>query len=294
MNVFENADGSTTLGYSTGFDRATYEAVAAHIATTCKYAEVARLEVSAKLSAEQINELEMYLAENRAVRQADEPFAHGVRHRWTGETGDTLSINVFVTGTTQFQGRHLQLATLVWDYLTNVLSLDDVLSKQIAMYNVPITVAQIKSELEGRIPVAHGKLHEEIRKQLSTSIGWSKVDIPLEDYSAAASPALRGLEGFIYQELRAAGLSPAEKAGFGDYFESKNLSIEMRPAVAEMIAEPKTTLLTAAYALYHKERHGLAHMSSVLAGTRTLSTMEEAIYIINNVFSHIEDYYRNT
>lgn len=31
INVFENTDGLTTLGYSAGFDRATYDAVAEHI-----------------------------------------------------------------------------------------------------------------------------------------------------------------------------------------------------------------------------------------------------------------------
>jgi hypothetical protein len=292
VNVYLKGDGTTTLGHASGWDRAAFEAVASILEAGCAYAAQQKFEVSVKLPEAQVNELWAFLAENKAEQVAEEDIAHGRRLRWRGKDGDTLAVTVFNTGTAQFQGRNLHLASLVWDYLTNVLSLDTVLEKQIATYKVPVSVAEIKDELASKLPVAFPRLHEEVRKQLSCALTWTKVDVELEDYSNVAFPALRGLEGFLYQEIAQCGLHPAEKGNFGDYFDVNGQLYSVREPYAEHLAGEKGVLLAQAYGLYHKQRHGLAHMSVLLVGTRTLESMAEAIDVIKQVFEQIENFYQ--
>lgn len=293
VNVFLKGDGTTTLGHASGWDRAAFESVASILEAGCAYAAQQKFEVSVKLQQAQVDELsEFFVAEGQAERVADEPTAHGHRTRWRGKDGDTLAVTVFNTGTVQFQGRNLHLASLVWDYLTNVLSLDTVLEKQIATYKVPVSVAEIKDELATKLPVAFPRLHSEIRKQLSCALTWSKVDVELEDYSTVAFPALRGLEGFLYQEIRECGLQPADKGNFGDYFDVNGQLYAVRESYLEHLAGDKGMLLAQAYGLYHKQRHGLAHMSVLLVGTRTLASMAEAINVVKQVLDLIESFYQ--
>lgn len=291
INVYAKGGGLTTLGYSSGFDRPAFEEVAEAIAEACSFKGGQRLEVSIKLKPENVTELSEFLKENKATLDNEEVGPLETRQRWKGKNGDTLTIKVYGNGTVQFQGRHLHLASLVWDYLTSVLSLDSALAKQLTTYKVPVTVADIKSELENRIPVAYGRLHAEIRKQLGSALAWSKVDIELEDYSNAAFPALRAVEGFLYQELQASGLKPVENGNFGEYFEVNGSLYTVKPVCAGHLNGIKGTLLAEMYGLYHKQRHGLAHMSVLLVGTRTLATMQEAINVINRVFESIENFY---
>ncbi|MDR5855779.1 RNase LS family HEPN domain-containing protein [Caballeronia sp. LZ050] len=250
--------------------------------------------MSVKLTAAQVEELTAFLDESGAKVQAKDAVPHGYRLRFKGKAGDTLSLTAYDSGTVLFQGRYLHTASLVWDYLYNVLGFEEVLQKQIATYQVPVTVADIKSELENRLPVAHGRLHEEIRKQLASALAMSKVGIELEDYSNIAFPSVRALEGFLYQEIRACGLVPDEKGNFGEYFEVNGSIYTVLSRCAEHLAEPKGSILAGAYGLYHSQRHGLAHMTVTLVGTRTLRTMAEAVQIINRVFEKIEEFYQKT
>jgi len=293
VNVYLKGDGTTTLGHASGWDRPAFESVASILEAGCAYAAQQKFEVSVKLPRAEVDELSaFFLAEGQAERVADEEIAHGQRTRWRGKDGDTLAVTVFNTGTVQFQGRNLHLASLVWDYLTNVLSLDTVLEKQIATYKVPVSVAEIKDELAAKLPVAFPRLHEEIRKQLSCALTWSKIDVELEDYSNVAFPALRGLEGFLYQEIAKCALQPAEKGNFGDYFDVNGQLYSVREPFTEHLAGEKGALLAQAYGLYHKQRHGFAHMSVLLVGTRTLASMAEATEVIKQVLSQIENFYQ--
>lgn len=294
LNVFLNGGGDTTLGQSSGFDREAFEAVAQTVADSCSIGDKPHFTVSVKLTATQVDDLTACLEHYGAAVMAKEDVPHGYRVRFKGTAGDTLSLTAYNSGTVVCQGRYLHTASLVWDYLYNVLGLEEVLEKQIATYKVPVTVADIKSELETCLPVAYGRLHEEIRKQLASALAMSKVDIALEDYGNMAFPSVRALEGFLYQEIRACGLTPDEKGNFGEYFDVNGSIYTVLPKVEGYLVEPKGSLLAGAYGLYHKQRHGLAHMTVALAGTRTLRSMAEAVHIINQVFDRIEEYYIKT
>ncbi|MCX7192538.1 MAG: type II toxin-antitoxin system RnlA family toxin [Proteobacteria bacterium] len=236
-----------------------------------------------------MNGLLDYLASESATKADEKDLPHCKQSRWTGPNQDTLTINVFNNHTVQFQGKHAHLATLIWDYLINVLSLEDTLKKQIETYDINITVSEIKDELAARIPASCGYIAESVRKQLSSSIALCKVNLPLEDFGAIAFPALRGLEGFIKQVLISGGLKPGNKDSIGGYFEQKVVDMYVLSAVnSSYVGQPRADILATSYTLYKNQRHGLFHMDATPETSRILGSMHDAQMIVQEVLDNIE------
>ncbi len=181
------------------------------------------------------------------------------------------------------------LGALAWDYLINVLSLEDALTKQSETYEINVTVDQIKSELEAQIPVAHQFTEDTVRKQLSAALMLCKIVVPLEDHAAVAFPALRGLEGFIKQVLLKSGLTPGDKTPIGDYFEQKVAGkYILHKDYADHVGSPYVNILENSYTLYFTQRHGLFHMATNVETSRILGSFEDARRIVFEVFDMIE------
>jgi hypothetical protein len=291
INIFENKDGSTTLGFASGQDRALFEALADELLRCCTYSEVANLELSLPgFSAESLKGLLGFLESEGAGVKEEKDLVHGGHQaRWAGPQGDSLIIKTYKNGTVQFQGKNAHLASLLWDSLYNVLSLEDAIAKQSKVYEIVVTVDEIKDELAARVPVAHQLLEETVRKQLSSALMLCKVAAPLEDYSAVAFPALRGLEGFIKQILLKGGLKPADKDHIGDYFDQKVVgSWALRAEYASHVGPVFAPILESSYTLYYKQRHGIFHMDARVEASRILGSLEDARRIVFTVFETIE------
>lgn len=291
LNVFENKNGTTTLGFSVGQDRELFEFLAEEIVRCCSYSENSKLEFSIpRFQAESLNGLlEFLFSEGATVQEEKELPYGGIQRRLQGRCGDTITITYYQNETIQFQGKHVHLATCVWDYLFNVLSLEDALTKQSQTYEINVTVNDIKNELEAKIPVSHQFLEDTVRKQLSSALMLCKIVVPLEDYSAIAFPALRGLEGFIKQVLLKGGLRPADKGHIGEYFEQKVVgSYVLKKNYADHVGDPYSNILAGSYTFYFNQRHGIFHMDASVETSRILGALEDAKRIVFDVFEIIE------
>lgn len=291
INVFENKNGSTTLGFTAGQDRNLFECLSNVIVSCCSYSEVSNLELSLpNFQQDHLKGLISYLKSESVIFEEAKTLAYGASQtKWVGPMGDSIIVKCYMNGTVQFQGKNAHLASLLWDYLYNVLSLEDVISKQSKLYSIEVTVEDIRNELAAQIPVAHQFLEETVRKQLSSALMLCKMAIPLEDYSAVAFPALRGLEGFIKQVLLKGGLKPTDKALIGDYFEQKVVGQwVLRQDYAEHVGIICSPILSTTYTLYANQRHGLFHMDTNVETSRILGSLEDAKRIVLAVFNTIE------
>lgn len=292
FNIFENSDGTTTIGHATGQNRELFEVLAEEIVRCCSFGEKERLELSIpRFPTNDFDNLLEYLKSEGASIQDKKRLPYdGAQYRWQGPNGDTLTIKSFNNGTVQFQGKHAHLASLVWDYLYNVLSLEDALTKQSKTYEINVTVNEIKTELEAKIPVSHQFLEDTVRKQLSSALMLCKIGVHLEDYSAVAFPALRGLEGFIKQVLLKSGLRPADKSNIGEYFKQEVAGkYVLQKGYADHVGSPYVNILANSYTFYFNQRHGLFHMTTHVETSRILGSFEDARQIVSDVFDMIED-----
>lgn len=285
IKLFPVKGGAYSLGKSTGNCPETFEHFASKISEECCLAPAKQLNLSFPKVDEKVVQqlLDFLLVEVKATCAATEDNI-ARQYRLVGPKGDTLSLKHFKNGTIQLQGKYLHLATETVSFLTEVLDFAVVLEKQIELYQVDTSLEEISNELEARIPVACSKLSEPVKVQLRCALMLCMIDGPMEDFSAVAFPALRGLEGFIKDLLVECGFKPAQTSTFADYFREGHLDKEQ----AGFAGDVRTKVLNTCYAYYSVNRHRLFHMDAPTPTTRVL-TANDARAIVSEVLNRLED-----
>jgi hypothetical protein len=295
IQLFANANGKCTVGHSTGFDVETFNHLAQVIVSACRIGSASPLNVSLpKFSKDNVQLLIDYLVEQGASVTADE--SHGVYRqlRIVGPLRDALTIKAFNNGTLQLQGSHVQVAGWALDLVQTLLPLDKVLEHQKAVYEVPLTVEQIKEDLEVRIPYVHDSLDEAVQVQLSASLALTKVGVALGDYAAVAFNALRGLEGYCFQLLtEEVGLTLKANTKLGDFFDDQGSELRLLSTYHNSASPPVQGALVKCYKLWHSKRHRLFHMDGTTETTRILDNHAQAVSIVDEVLSAIEESHRD-
>jgi hypothetical protein len=289
VKIFVNKNGKCTIGKGGG-DAAAFEALSKAVAAKCRYGDAERFEVSlARFPADKVPALLAYLTGLGAKVEETKTGANYEQTRIRGPRGDALTVKYYTNGTLQFQGTHAQLAVWVQSFLSTVLSLDEILEEQRAVYKLPVTVAAIKTELAGRIPNVHDSLVDEVRMQLSSALGLTKVGVELEDYAALTFPALKGLEGYCLQLLRdECGLQPVRRAVLGEYFEQAGAVFAMRSPYKDTVALSLQSLVSTCYTTWNQQRHRLFHMDGTLETTTILDSRDDAVSIVDQVLTLID------
>lgn len=286
VKVFVNKDGTCTVGKGSG-DAALFEELKAAVEAGCRYGPVDSFEVSIpKFQDASIKLLDEFLREQGANPEHVESTKLYELTRYRGPRGDALTVKFYSNKTLQLQGRFGHLCLLVQQFLTEVLSLDEVLEEQRKVYQIPVTIQAVKEELAGRIPAAHDWLEEVVRKQFSSACGLAKVGVELEDYASLAFPALRGLEGYTVQLLRdVCKLHVDKKVHLGEYFDASGAGFAVRAAYSHGLDAVMVDVLVQCYTCWNKQRHRLFHVDGTIETTRILETREAAVVIINEVFA---------
>lgn len=290
VRIFQTDKGST-IGFSAGKDRVVFDKIAGEIADKCGYAGKHSLSLSVKnVSVATIEQLEQFLEAEGAVRQfADDENALRIIKRWQGPRHDKLSLTHFkTTGTLLIQGLNAHLASLVLDMLRVLLPEATSLAIDLEAFAIPISIAEAKDHAAARLPSSHDWVSEPVRRQLSSSIALMKTTQILEDYCGIASPAVRGLEGFLKQVYCTKGAIPEEKTNIGEWFERKGAMWAMREIPALHLGPDLATILSDGYSIYHAERHTLSHMGFDPANTRLIENIQDARTIVNRVLDFIE------
>lgn len=286
LKFFLKKGGVYTIGKSTG-RTAHFDRFAEIIKNECCISAQQKLEFTARLQDEEFSNLcEFLRSENVSIEEHKEE-AHCKVYTAVGESGDRVRIKKYRNKSVQFQGRYLNTAILINDFLCSVLSTQDLLIQQIKSFSIPVTQQQVSAELLNKIPASYDSVHEQVRKQLACSIALSKIDIELEDYSAISFPALRALEGYLFQVL-SRNFKPENSSKMGEYFERKqNGTYGLTKLHAQGCDEATAAVAGECYTYWHAQRHGTFHMSAVLEATRTIS-VEDARQICNRICELIE------
>lgn len=290
INLFINKDGKCTVGQTSKFDQTTFEKVAEILVSSCGYGTKQSLNISIpNIQPSQVIDVVAYLSAQGANVEEGVPQALFTEWRIRGPRGDRVVLKHYKTQTFQAQGPHAQVAAWISEYLVDVLNLEAALDQQRKAYQIPLTVQEVKDELKARIPAVHDYLVEPVRKQFSSAHAFTKIGIELEDYSALAFPALRGIEGFCFQILRdECRFNPSHKAQLGDYFEKVGADYEMRDPHKKGIQPELKNLLDKSYTFWYKQRHGLFHMDGTVETSRVLSDRAEAVAITSKVLDFVD------
>ena len=287
---FYNSDGTTTIS-PRGKNIELSKELAAAVADTCLYSDKKSISLFITLEAYDFdNIIDYLLSECNAQEIENRDITGGKQIKLSGSSGDQLVLKYFTRRRRfQVQGKPLSLYEDLISILCEILPYESFVSFQLADIKVDIEPSVIKGELESRLPQSYSFLGEKVQAIISPSLALNKLNIDLEDYTAIAMPALRGLEGYLKKLFYAKGIT-VEK-NFGEVINgnggqpcvinNKRLIINCACTVAA---------IEKSYAYWFQNRHGLFHVDGSVETTRVL-TQNEAKEIIEYSLKLIEETY---
>lgn len=211
--------------------------------------------------------------------------------QYRSKLGDKLTLKYYENSRLQIQGKPAYLYLEVTSLLAEYFPFDEIVKSQADFFSVDINPTEVREEMKESLPNSYDSLNETLRSILSPSIALRQIDIPLDDYTCYAFPALRALEGYIKSILMNNGIVIG-KDGF-DIFNKVGRKYVLNNDSCEKINNKEVTnAVEELYNYYHKERHGLFHTEAVAVMTRTIDK-QRALQIISDVVLLIETTHTN-
>lgn len=210
---------------------------------------------------------------------------------------DKLTVSIYKTGRLLIQGLPLscydelifQMSTLLdANGLAKVISKTDENVIQLVEQRI------IESNLEIIFEDSYKKIPNMIRKLLISGSTLRSIKVKLPDYTCMVFPDLRALEGVIKDVFL--NLDIDYDKNIGELFEYICLHNYTLKSEIEVKIENKQLrdAIVKAYCFYHKHRHSLFHMEDVVNGSRTITTIETAIGIADDIYKLIKEVYKSS
>lgn len=298
LGVYENNDGSTTLTRLGTTAPESYSKICNILVQNCQNGDGKNFSLAIPhFPEEHFESLKLFLETKEdddgagAILLCQEKSGGADLYRYKGPQGHSLAVKYFPNHTLQLQGIRTMLTADVLDFLSQVLPYDKSVQAQLTTFKVNLSVAEVSSELEGRLPTAYSNINEIVRAQLASALALTKIEVNLLDYGAVAFPALRGLEGFLWQELARAKFDVKRAKDFGDYFvQDTPHKYKMLPVQAEFVGDARAEQLANCYSVFARQRHGIAHFGRIPEATRVLDSLAAAVSVVTEVLATIEHF----
>lgn len=292
LNLFFNNDGTTTITPS-GKNTQISLKIKILLEEQCEFTGKiqGKSYVIKKLSNEWTEKLIGFLSSLEEVSVEENKVNTVPVHKlyiFTSKIGDTLTINIYETGTLTLQGKPAYLYSQAISFLSycKEISVDEIIDSINSFHNVDVKTREVRNDLEILMPRAYGNIDEVIFKLLSASISLKRINIELEDYSCFVFPALRALEGYIKYLFSLKDIKI--ERSFGNVFDGTTLKNNIAKQINDDVFKAELERL---YEYYKEYRHARFHAVQKLDKTVTVKDKHEANDIINSVINLIESSY---
>lgn len=296
LNIYLLNDGRTTLTYKVGKNQNLSKKLAEYIKENTLVDSRPNICLSFReFSKESLCEMIEYLTTDPNVEVLDDRTVQSGQRviKFKGHQNDIVTVTYHTTSTLLLQGRPVTLYCQIIAFLTEYLSLGEVIESQSKFIKIPIKISDIQSELTSRLPYSFEKIDETTRKMIGASIAFTKLDIELPDYTAFVFPSLRALEGQIKCLFLSKGIHITNKDGFKGFFELKGNQFKLNSNGVSSINCSKTCFaIEKAYNYYINHRHSLFHAESIPLGSTIIEDRNDAVKIIETVIKIFEEIYQ--
>ncbi|MDD2781231.1 type II toxin-antitoxin system RnlA family toxin [Sulfuricurvum sp.] len=289
LSIWLIGDGTTTINPDVGKYQDLGLQITEHIIAKCKTSDAKSVTSSIRYFKEEDFELIIhYLKE--AIEELDiqiYDLPSGKKYELKNKQyKDSFTLIKHNNGTLQLQGKPLSVYRELYAILSELVSIEEIISINNAIHKVNLEKADVYAELEFEIPVAYTKLCNTTKKILMASIALKKIDIELDDYGSFVFGALRGLEAFmkliIKQKYRTV-------ASIGELFKYNSVKFEIVLDFAEHVNSFDTVrVMENCYNFYNQNRHGIFHADNMPEMSRIINKIE-ADRIISTVCKLIEE-----
>lgn len=295
LDFYYKGDGSTTIT-TTGKNKEISSIIKVLIEEKCLYTNNSDSKTYSfrRLSDEWSSKLLEYLSsltgENIIQNKVNQKNPVHDVYKFTSSMGDTLTVNLYETGTVTIQGKPAYLyseAISLLSYCESV-SVDDIVDTVNSFHNIDVKISDVRREMSTLLPRSYGNIDDMILKLLSPSISLRKIKMPQEDYSCYAFPALRALEGYIKYIFSLKSITIGYN--FSGIFDKGILTSHISAKIGDTILQAELERL---YNYLINNRHVIFHTEQILIGTTLLEEKQEADEIVNSVLNLIETSYIN-
>jgi len=209
---------------------------------------------------------------------------------------DKLTVAIYNTGRLLMQGHPLSChdefvfqmsAVLNAEGLAKVISKTDENAIQLVEQRViENNLASIFEECYQQIPHA-------IKNMLISGSTLRSIKVKLPDYTCMLFPDLRALEGIIKHAFFVNDIEHGDTVGeLFDHISTHNYTLKSE--VQAQLSAQMITALSDAYNFYHRHRHGLFHMNNDVNSSRTITTLETAIGLTDDIYKLIKNMYKSS
>lgn len=168
--------------------------------------------------------------------------------------------------------------------------------KDVDEKTLQIDKGDIDAEIVNVMPNAFMCFSDKVKDMLRTSYKARLLDIEWPDYSMLLFNDLRALEASIKQGLIKFNFTPGDAAhGVGTWFKPREhgSDIFVWDESHYLGCDKTKESLGQCYTLYKKQRHTLFHTEDVEAGSRTITSKEQANSLASEVASNIDALFKN-
>ncbi|MEG1310303.1 MAG: type II toxin-antitoxin system RnlA family toxin [Bacilli bacterium] len=209
---------------------------------------------------------------------------------------DKLVVAIYHTGRLVIQGLPLSChdefifqmaAVLNAEGLAKVISKTDENAVQLVEQRViENTLSSIFKECYENIPRA-------IKNMLVSGSTLRSIKVSLPDYTCMLFPELRALEGMIKHIFFINDIEYIETVGeLFDYISTH--TYKLKSEVEDELSPQMAVALSKAYSFYHRHRHGLFHMQNDVNSSRTITSLETAMGLTEDIYKLIKDMYKSS
>lgn len=293
LNVINLTDGNTTLNTEVGRNKQLSSSIAEHISLCCSLPNIESKRLYIKEMSDQDFRifLDFISAEKKLKISEPKQIQNGQSYLLSWTEGGHVHITRYNTKSFSVQGNSNHVKEKLIEILTQVLPFKEVIAVQMESLEVNVTSDQVVAETEAIMPIAFKELGDTLVAIISPSIALRTVNIDLADYSAFTFPLLRGIEGVLRMILPRFGIIVGENVG-AVFNKLNNGTFELQLAHRTKIPDVGIIrLIDELYNMYYIERHTTFHTNINVQTSRIIEDKDEALKIIDEGISNIEDLY---
>lgn len=292
LNIYENQDGTTTLHYEVGANPQLSQQIAKEILSKSLIKEFRSHSFYIKsIREEDFGILIELITENGNQIESDKIENKKRIVIIKGRQGDKITVTKHPNCAFQVQGKPMLLFNEIVEILSTFMSFDEIITQQLSFYETNLTTADIRGELECRLPNCYPYIEDKLKIIITPSIALQKIVVELDDYSAFAYPVLRATEGVLKQIFLKNGKLIDNKKGFGEFIVKETnkytLTEEFEKELNNSNVGKKICNL---YKYLNIHRNSLFHIDGLITTSKIIN-LQEANDIISTSLSIIDDCY---
>ena len=293
ISFISNQEGSTTINYKMGKSQDVSKKIADFI---CEKAITDNRDCSiSSLNGVSSEDFELVIeslqADYESFEVENNTIDHGIQKKVKINTGENIIFNYYNTGTLTITGRPLLFHSSALNYFTelNYLKPAERFNTTVKYYQIDTKYTEFEQELINRLPNAFHHIPENIKSLILSGVILEKIEVDLPDYSSFAFNVLKALEGLMKHILFEKGITIERSFNI---FKKDSEPVEIRDSISNTISCSKTNqVIENTYEFYKRERHTLFHTEYLDISTRIIENREDALEILNNALSLIDDSY---